>query len=105
MHAFDRLLGDVEPGVARRAEGVDLADGHGEVGVVRDRLVTPAPLVVLGVDDQPDGLLELLADLGPVGHAVGFGEEEGAEAVGVHRAVGGGAGDGDESGGGVLSMT
>ena len=52
-----------------------------------DRLVPPAPLDVLGVDDQLDGFLELLADLRPVGHAVGLGQEERAEAVRVHRPV------------------
>ena len=87
MQGVDGLLGDEDAGVPGGAQRVDLADGDGEVGVVASGLVAPAALAVLGVDDEPDGLFELFADLGASGHAVGFGQEERAEPVTVHRHV------------------
>ena len=53
------------------------------------RLIAPAPFVVLRVDDQLDGLGELLADVGARRHAVDFGQEQRGEAVAVHRPVAG----------------
>ena len=96
-------LGTNRPAFRAAAERVDLTDGDRDIGVAADRLVAPAPLGVLGVDDQADGLLEFLADLGPMGHAVGFGQEQRPQAVRIHRPVGRGRRDRDEArGGGVV---
>ena len=61
------------------------------------RLVAPAALVVLRVDDQLHGGVELFAQLGPRGHAVALGQKHRGEAVAVHRPVADRAGLDDES--------
>ncbi len=81
----------------RGTQGHDLAHRHRNVGIAAHRLVAPAAFVVLRVDDQVDGLGEFFADLGPVDHAVGFGQEERGEAVAVHRSVTARAGHVDEA--------
>src|SRR5260370_1300198 len=81
--------------VARRAQGHDLAYGHGQIRVHGARLIAPAPFVVLRVDDEPDRSTQrapqLIAQLTIVDHAVDFRQEQGGETVAVHRAVEGAA--------------
>ena len=98
--AVDGGLGDLDAGVAGGAEGHDLADGDRDGGIVGEGIVAPAALLVLGLLDEADGLDEALVESvgqGGVaaagGHAVDLAEEEGGEAVPVHGAVGGVAGD------------
>src|SRR5262249_35979735 len=42
-----------DAGVTRRPQGHDLADGDRQIGVAPARLVAPASLVILRVDDEP----------------------------------------------------
>ncbi len=88
--AVDRLPGHVEPRVSGRPQGHHLADGHREVGVVPLGQVSPAALLVLGVDDQLDGLAELFPELRPPRHAVALGQKERGKPVAVHGPVTGG---------------
>ena len=92
----DGFLGHLDAGVAGRAQGHDLADGDGNIGVVGDGVVAPAALVVLGTLDERAGLDERFMDASGErslaaagGHAVHLAEEERGEAVAVHGAVGG----------------
>ena len=87
--AVDGFLGHRDPGVAGRPQGHDLGDGHGDVRVVGLGVVPPAALVVLGVDDEPDGLEQHVADPRVAGHAVHLPEKQRPVAVAVHRPVGG----------------
>ncbi len=50
--AVDRLVGHEQAGVPRGPQGHHLADGDRDVGVAPLRLIAPAALVVLRVDDQ-----------------------------------------------------
>ena len=56
------------------AQGLDLADGDRDVGVLRAGQVTPAALVVLRGDDAAHGLLEPLVHLRGRCHARDLGE-------------------------------
>src|SRR5262249_3606859 len=82
---------DVDAGVAGRAQGHDLADGHGDVGFLGHRVVAPAALAVLGFLDQADRPNqrgpEPFTQGAVLNHAVRFAEEQCAEAVAVHGAV------------------
>jgi competence protein ComEC len=84
----DRGLRDLDPGIARTAQGHDLTDGHGDIGVVGHRVVTPSAFVVLARNDQLDRAHQRVADtvVVPV-HAVDLAEEQRGEAVAVHRAM------------------
>ena len=63
-----------------------------DVGVAALRLVAPAALAVLRVDDQLDGLGQLLAELGPRRHAITLGQKHAWRSRGRTSAVAGVAG-------------
>lgn len=85
----DRGLRDLDARVARAAQGHDLADGHGDIGVVGHGVVAPSAFVVLARNDQLDRAHQGVADtvVVPV-HAIDLAEEQGGEAVAIHGAVG-----------------
>ena len=83
----DGLLGHVDARVARGAEGHQLADGDGDVGVESLGIVAPAAFFVLGVDDQFDSAAEGVAEFHAERHSVALGQEHGGETVSVHRTV------------------
>ncbi len=74
-----------------------MTDGHREVGVVADREVAPSALVVLGGDDELDGLAELFPELRAPGHPVALGQKQHREGVPVHRSAAGGRRVDDQS--------
>jgi len=71
-----------------------LTNGDRKVGVALDGLVTPAALIVLCVDNQLDGLPQLLTDLFTHRHAVDLGKEQRGKSVAIHVVVSARAGDG-----------
>lgn len=84
----DRGLRDLDAGVARAAQGHDLADGDGDVGVVGHGVVAPSAFVVLARNDQLDRTHQGVADavVVPV-HAIDLAEEQRGETVAIHGAM------------------
>src|SRR5258705_214449 len=66
----DRHLRHADPDVARGAEGHHRAEGDAHVAVDGEGDVAPAAGVVLALDRELDGLLELVAHAGVAAHAV-----------------------------------
>ena len=95
--AVDGFFGNADPGVAGAAQRHDLGDGDRQVRVVGLGMVAPAALVVLAIDDQPNGADERGADLGGVDArgraAVDLAEKQRRVAVAVHRSVAGVGGE------------
>ena len=91
---LDGVGGDVEAGVLGRAQRHRLPDGDGEVGVAGVGGVAPAALPgrvlldLLGLEDELDGLLGLLAGelvlFDVEAHAEHLGEHQRGDAVAVH---------------------
>ena len=90
----DGVFGDVEAGVFGGAEGHQLPDGDGDVGVAGGGFVAPAAAVGfafgdgLGAEDELEGAFDLLVEEA-VGFVVGgvadhLGHHEGDDAVAVH---------------------
>ena len=91
LHVLDALvdgvLGDENARVARRSQGHDLADRRRDVGITPLGKISPSSFLVLGIDDQIDCQLEFFANIGPLRHAVHFGQKQRGETVTVHRVV------------------
>ena len=70
-----------------------LADRHADVGVVRHRLIPPAPFGVLRPLDQTHRTLQLFLDALVAGHPVHLAQEQRGKPMAVHRALAGVRGD------------
>ena len=84
----DRRLRHLDAGVARAAKRHHLTDRDGDVGVVRDRVVAPAALVVLAPDDQLHRAHKCIAN--PVVvlvHPVDLAKKERCKSMAIHRAM------------------
>ena len=97
LHVGERFVHDAgvgfDAGVARGAEGHDLADGDGDVGVERSGLVAPAAFGVLAALDEADGFLQVFLDFIVAGHSINLADEKRGEAVGIHFALAGVGGE------------
>ena len=85
---INRRLRHLDAGVARTAKRHHLTDRDGDVGVVRDRVVAPAALVVLAANDQLHRAHECIAD--PVVvliHPVDLAKKQRRKPMSVHRAM------------------
>ncbi len=81
------FLGTEIPVFRAPRRAMSWAGGDRDIGLVGGGGVAPAPLVVLGIDDEVDRPPQQAAESGAIGRPVGFGQEHRGEAVAVHRTV------------------
>ena len=86
--AVDRVVRRLDADVARRAQRLQLAHGDRQVGLAVERVVAPAAVLVLAVDDQVDRAFERDLALRAARHSVDLGEEQRRERMAVHARAG-----------------
>ena len=91
-HVADRVIDrrprHLDAGIARTAKRHHLTDRDGDVGVIGNRVVAPAALVVLAADDQLHRAHKRIADLVVVLiHPIDLAEKQRRKPMAVHRAM------------------